>query len=85
MKTSGYNKKNKYKIVYSGLSPIIRPVPLSAKIQVPVFCQLPSFIDQDPDEKIIDSYDAGFEIKDDPTCRVFGQNELNDLVKDLVQ
>ena len=75
-KTSGYNKKNKYKIEYPNLPSAIRPVTHSAEIPVSVFAQLPSFDDLDLDEELDDSHDTDFEIEDDSVHKGFNQNEL---------
>lgn len=83
VKTSGYNKKNKCKIEYPSLPSAIRPVPHSTEIPVPVFAQLPSLEDLDPDEELSDNNDADFEIEDDAARKGFDQNELNDLARDL--
>lgn len=77
LKTAGYNKKNKWKIEYRSLTSAIRPVQHS--FPVPVFAQLPSpkYLDND------DSNDAEFETEDDSARKVFDQNELKDLARDL--
>ena len=63
MKTSSYNKKNKWKIEYPSLPSAILPVPHSAKIPVPVLPQLSCLEDVGYDEKLSDSNDADFEIE----------------------
>ena len=64
MKTSGYKKKNKYNIEYPSQPSALRPVPHSAETPIPVFVQLPSFDDLNPDEELSDSHDVDFEIED---------------------
>ena len=47
VKTSGYNKNNKYNIGYPSLPSAVGPVPHSAEIPEPVFVTLPSADEHD--------------------------------------
>ena len=79
MKTSWYNKKNKYKIKYPSLPSAICLESHLTEIPVPVLTRLLSLVDLDPDEELDDCQYADFEIEDDSACKGFDQNELNDL------
>ena len=84
VKTSRYNKKNKYKIEYPSLLSAIYPQYLnSAEIPKTVFTQLPSLDDLDSDVELSESHDADLEIEDDSAHKRIDQNELNDLACDL--
>ena len=61
----------------------MRPVTYSAETLVPIFAQLSSIDDMDPDEELSDSHDADFEIEDDSARKGFDHNELKDLARDL--
>ena len=84
VKTSVYKKKNKCKIEYPSLPSVMRPVPHTAEIPVPVFKELPSLKMQgnESDEHRSDPCDEDFEA-DDSVRKGFNQLELNDLAQDL--
>ena len=79
VKTSGYNKKYKWKIEYPSLPSAICPVPHSAEIPVPVFAQLPCPEDMGYDEKLSESNDADFEIEQESVRTGFHLSDLHEI------
>lgn len=82
----GINRKNRTTLEYPNLPSAMRPTPHSEEIPVPVFEDKSieeSSSSQDETQSIATTDDASFLDDNDEQPKLFSQNELNDLVRDL--
>lgn len=85
----GINRKNRTTLEYPNLPSAMRPTPHSEEIPVPIFEDTSieeSSSSQDETQSITttdDHHDASFPDDNDEQPKLFSQNELNDLVRDL--
>ena len=82
------NRKNRTTLEYPNLPSAMRPTPHSEEIPVPVFEDKNKNIEessssQDETQSIATTDDASFLDDNDEQPKLFSQNELSDLVRDL--